>query len=236
MNLANKLTLSRIVVIPPFLATLLPQSFGLPEAWNPELRVAALVIFIAAAITDYYDGALARKNGWISNFGQLMDPLADKVIVMAAFVGMVELKLFPSWMVILILAREFLITGLRTLAVTQGKILSADRWGKNKTITQMVTIITALVYLAARDILTRTEHWETYVVRRWDMAQWFEWALKLMMFLCVALTVYSGWNYGAKNWDLLRDDINEPSRPAKGASGKGSAAKDGAAETPFRGA
>ncbi len=208
MNLANKLTLSRVISIPFFVVALLPQSFGLPEAANPYLRSLALVIFVAASITDYYDGYLARKHGWITNFGQLLDPLADKLIVMAAFVGMVELELFPSWMVILILCREFLITGLRTLAISQGKVLAADRWGKNKTITQMTTIITALVYLAARDILTETGHWEPVVVDQLGIAAPLTMLLKFMMFLCVVLTVFSGVLYIRKNWSLIREDFN----------------------------
>lgn len=207
MNLANKLTLSRVAVIPLFIVTLLPESFGVPDKLIPAFRIAALLIFIGASITDYYDGVLARRHNWISNFGQLFDPLADKLIVMAAFVGMVELGIFPSWMVILILCREFLITGLRTLATTQGRILAADRWGKNKTITQMTTIITALVFLSARDVLSLSGHWQPVVVERWGLAAWLTFALKFMMFLCVLLTVFSGAHYVRKNWDLIREDI-----------------------------
>lgn len=208
MNLANKLTLSRVVSIPFFVVALLPQSFGLPEGLNPYLRSLALIIFVAASITDYYDGYLARKHGWITNFGQLLDPLADKLIVMAAFVGMVELELFPSWMVILILCREFLITGLRTLAVSQGKVLAADRWGKNKTITQMTTIITALVFLAARDILLESGHWEPVVVDQLGIAAPLTMLLKFMMFLCVVLTVFSGVLYIRRNWSLVKEDFS----------------------------
>lgn len=206
MNLANKLTLSRVAVIPLFLVALLPQSFFIPPALNIILRPLALLIFIGAAITDYYDGVLARRNNWITNFGKLLDPLADKLIVTAAFVAMVELEVFPSWMVILILCREFLITGLRTLAVQQGKVLSADRWGKNKTISQMTTIIAALVYLAGRDILTMLDLWEPYVVQRWQLAWWLETLLQAMMLICVILTVVSGWNYVRKNWQLIREE------------------------------
>jgi CDP-diacylglycerol---glycerol-3-phosphate 3-phosphatidyltransferase len=207
MNLANKLTLSRVVIIPFFVVALLPQSFGLPEFLNPWCRTLALVLFVVASITDYYDGALARRYGWITNFGQLLDPLADKLIVMAAFVGLVELEIFPSWMVILILCREFLITGLRTLAISQGKVLSADRWGKNKTISQMTTIITALVYIAARDILSETGHWKPVVVDQLGVAAPLEFLLRFMMLICVVLTVISGVLYFHKNWDLIREDL-----------------------------
>ncbi|MBI1784058.1 CDP-diacylglycerol--glycerol-3-phosphate 3-phosphatidyltransferase [Candidatus Sumerlaeota bacterium] len=209
MNLANKLTLSRVVVIPVFMVFLLPESFRIPSQFNSVCRILALLIFIGASITDYYDGVLARRHNWISNFGQLFDPLADKLIVMTAYVGMVELKIFPSWMVILILCREFLITGLRTLAVSRGKILSADRWGKNKTISQMTTIITALVYLSARDILTASGHWEPYIVKKWGLEWWLKYSLKFMMLFCVVLTVVSGYLYMRKNWNLVKDDLNQ---------------------------
>lgn len=207
MNLANQLTISRILIVPIFLIVILPESFGIPVVAFPYCRTAALVIFIGAAITDYYDGVLARRHAWTSDFGKIIDPLADKLIVMSAFVAMIELKLFPSWMVVLILCREFLITGLRTLASGQGRILAADRWGKNKTISQMTVIITGLVYLAVRDILSATGHWEPYVVHRWELEWWLTISLKSMMFFCVALTIYSGLNYLRSNMDVIRESL-----------------------------
>ncbi|MEN6626652.1 MAG: CDP-diacylglycerol--glycerol-3-phosphate 3-phosphatidyltransferase [Candidatus Sumerlaeia bacterium] len=206
MNLANKLTLSRILVVPFFLVALTPQPFGLPESMNPSLRLIALLLFIAASVTDYYDGALARRHGWITNFGKLMDPLADKVLTMAAFVSMVQLKLFPAWMVVLILAREFLITGLRQLAVAEGRVLSADRWGKNKTIAQLTTIITALVFLAARDWLNYFDLWDSVIMRRWEIENVFGWVLHAMIFICVVLTTVSGIRYFVGNMDIIRAD------------------------------
>ncbi|MCH8333034.1 CDP-diacylglycerol--glycerol-3-phosphate 3-phosphatidyltransferase [Candidatus Sumerlaeota bacterium] len=207
MNLANKLTLSRVAIIPFFLLALLPQSFFLPEWVNRFFRPLALFLFIGAAITDYYDGALARRHGWTTNFGRLLDPLADKLIVMTAFVALVELEIFPSWMVILILCREFLITGLRTLAISQGKVLGADRWGKNKTVSQMTTIITALVFISLRDILSATGDWEPLFVDKWRVAEWITISLNVMMLFCVVLTIFSGWQYFRKNWSLIREDL-----------------------------
>lgn len=206
MNLSNRLTLSRIIVIPFFLVALLPGDFGMPETWFPTLRVLALILFVAASITDYYDGALARRNGWVTNFGTLMDPLADKVLVMAAFVGMVELDLFPAWMVVLILAREFMITGLRQLASSKGRVLAADRWGKNKTVSQLTTIITALVFLAAQDWLRHFGLWDHEILRRWEVAWLLETILLVMMWWCVALTVISGWRYCRSNADVFMED------------------------------
>lgn len=206
MNLANKLTLSRILVIPFFLVATIPTSFGLPASWEPTLRVAALLIFVGASITDYYDGHLARRRGWITNFGALMDPLADKILVMAAFVCLVELEIFPAWMVIIVLAREFMITGLRQLASAQGKVLSADRWGKNKTISQMVTIITALTYLAAQAWLRVFGLWDADIMHRWEISSVLTHVLHFMMLICVLLTIVSGWRYCRINYSLLRDN------------------------------
>jgi CDP-diacylglycerol--glycerol-3-phosphate 3-phosphatidyltransferase len=169
------------------------------------LRVVALILFVAASITDYWDGKLARIHGWITPFGQLMDPLADKVLVMAAFVCFVHLKIFPSWMVVLILAREFMITGLRQLASAQGLILSADRWGKNKTISQMTVIITALTFYAAQGWLEYFGLWNADVMRRWEVSAILKGILHIMMWITVLLTVISGWRYCAINYRLFRD-------------------------------
>lgn len=211
MNLANKLTLSRIAVIPFFILALEPRSiFRLPPVaqpalWEACLHVVALILFVAASITDYWDGKLARIHGWITPFGQLMDPLADKVLVMAAFVGMVSLRIFPSWMIILILAREFMITGLRQLALIQGIVLSADRWGKNKTISQMTVIITALVFLSAQDWLRYYGLWDVEFMRRWEVSSILNWILHIMMWITVLLTVVSGWRYCAINYKLFNE-------------------------------
>lgn len=208
MNLSNKLTLSRIAVIPFFLVAIEPGAFGmgghkLLVVW---LRVVALVLFVAATITDYYDGKLARMHGWITNFGKLMDPLADKVLVMAAFVCLVSLKIFPSWMVVLVLAREFMITGLRMLALAQGVVLSADRWGKNKTISQMTVIITALVFMTAQGFLEYYGVWDCEILRRWEISTVLSWILHVMMVITVALTVISGWRYCVINYNILKDN------------------------------
>jgi CDP-diacylglycerol--glycerol-3-phosphate 3-phosphatidyltransferase len=117
---------------------------------------------------------------------------------------MVQLELFPAWMVVLILAREFLITGLRQLAIAEGRVLSADRWGKNKTIAQLTTIITALVYLAARDWLNVFGLWERVIVRSWDIERYFQWGLHFMIFFCVVLTIVSGIRYYIGNMDIIK--------------------------------
>ncbi len=140
MNLPNKLTLMRVVLIPIFLLVL----FLMQEPYN---RYIATVIFVVASITDFLDGHIARKYNMVSNFGKFMDPLADKLLVMAALVSMVALEDLQAWVVIVILAREFAITGFRTLAMEANIVMAASWWGKIKTTTQMIMIILVLLQL-----------------------------------------------------------------------------------------
>jgi len=140
MNLPNKLTIMRVVLIPVFLLVL----FLMQEPYN---RYIATAIFVVASITDFLDGHIARKYNMVSNFGKFMDPLADKLLVMAALVSMVAMEDLPAWVVIVILAREFAITGFRTLAMEANIVMAASWWGKIKTTTQMIMIILVLLQL-----------------------------------------------------------------------------------------
>lgn len=155
MNLPNLLTMSRLALAGVIMALLTIQ--------KPFFFSAALFVFILAGITDFLDGHIARKRRLISSFGRLMDPLTDKVMVCAAFVSFVEIQiprgsqlapLVPAWIVVVIISREFLVTGLRLLAASRGNILSAGKWGKHKTVWQIVAIVLLLLGLAIRhDIL-----------------------------------------------------------------------------------
>ena len=129
MNLPNKLTMGRICAIPVFIIALMMDQ-----------RVLATVLFIAAAFTDFLDGHIARKYGLVSNFGKLMDPLADKLLTMSAFICLVALDQIQAWMVIIILGREFIITGMRQVAAAEGIVIAAGWSGKIKTVLQMVAI------------------------------------------------------------------------------------------------
>ena len=129
MNLPNKLTMGRIFAIPVFIVVFLM-----------DYRIAAAVIFILAAVTDMLDGHIARKHNLVTNFGKLMDPLADKLLVMSALICMVEVGDVAGWMVVVILGREFIITGMRQVAAAQGTVIAAGTTGKIKTITQMIAI------------------------------------------------------------------------------------------------
>ncbi len=134
MNLPNKLTVLRIVLVPVFVAVILSNCFGDNSKW------VALAIFIIASLTDLLDGKIARKYGLVTNFGKFMDPLADKMLVCSALICLVELNRIYSWMVIIIVVRDFVISGFRLVAVENGRVIAANNWGKFKTASQMVMI------------------------------------------------------------------------------------------------
>lgn len=142
MNLPNKLTVLRVCLIPVFLFFLLASPMG-----EPISRYAALGIFIIASLTDALDGYIARKYNLITNFGKFMDPLADKLLVCSAMIAMIEMGDIPSLAVIVIIAREFIITGFRLVASDEGIVIAASMWGKIKTITQMIMVIYLLLGL-----------------------------------------------------------------------------------------
>ena len=175
MNLANKLTMLRVVMIPVFLLVL----FLGPEPMN---RYIAVVIFIVASLTDMLDGKIARKYNLVSNFGKFMDPLADKLLVMAALVSMVALKDLAAWVVIVILAREFTITGFRTLAMEANIVMAASWWGKVKTTVQMIMIPVVLLKLPFGCM---------------PMVE------TVLIYLSVFFTIFSGADYMIKNKQVL---------------------------------
>src|SRR2546425_1742319 len=140
MNLPNKLTISRFVLTLAFLAAIFSEI--------PYHETLALLLFSAASLTDYYDGKIARRDKLITNFGILMDPLADKILVCSAFIAFVGRGWMPAWMAVIIVARELAITGLRLLAASKNVVLAAEGFGKHKTISQIVAIISVLVLMS----------------------------------------------------------------------------------------
>lgn len=189
MNLPNKLTVLRLFITGAFVLCLtVPFSFAF---------TTALVLFIAASVTDYLDGAIARKYGLITDFGKLMDPLADKILTAAAFICLIPFHALPAWVVIVIISREFLITGLRLLAGSEGVVLPAERLGKHKTGWQIATIIYFLLLLSVgRD-------WG-YSEAAWFSAAWSG-VGSGMIIVTTVLTVYSGAGYFWKNRSLIRN-------------------------------
>lgn len=205
MNFPNKLTLSRVFMIPFFVGCLFVQNISDDLFLIACFRWAAFVIFILASITDYYDGVLARRWNMITNFGRLFDPLADKLLTMAAFVAFVELRvpsarpIFPAWSIIVVLSREFLVTGLRSIAVSQGRVIQADRWGKQKTVSQLAAILVILFILCVRDTL------RVFHVNVDGLDRWLPPVFIFMLCIVVFFTVMSGLVYLVKNWDMITD-------------------------------
>ncbi|KGG80278.1 CDP-diacylglycerol--glycerol-3-phosphate 3-phosphatidyltransferase [Caloranaerobacter azorensis] len=172
MNLANKLTIIRIFLVPVFMFFLLVKI--------PYGEYIAAFIFILAALTDSLDGYIARKRNQVTKFGKFMDPLADKLLVSAALISLIEKGKLSAWIVILIIAREFAITGLRVLAASEGITIAASWWGKIKTISQIVAIITLLL--------------DNYPFRLINIP--FD---KISVALAVIFTLISGFDYLYKN-------------------------------------
>jgi len=219
MNLANKLTLSRFAMVPLFVALLEVDDMGFSAPWRLTGLTAALGVFVAAMITDYYDGVLARRHGYVTNFGRLMDPLADKLIVASAFVVFVGDGIVPAWMAIVILCREFLITGLRLLGTSRGRIIQADRWGKNKAALQMAAIVAALVFLIARDALEPRGLWAEIRIGGAGLDFWMRGVLWVLLYGAVVLTLVSGGLYLWRNRDLLEGELQQGA-PHQGGEGE----------------
>jgi CDP-diacylglycerol--glycerol-3-phosphate 3-phosphatidyltransferase len=152
-------------------------------------KVASLVIFIFAAISDYLDGMLAKKRNMITDFGRLMDPIADKILVLAAFVAFVQMQLIDAWMFVIIVSREILITSLRLFALNKGKVLSATRSGKHKTLSQMLVIFSILGFIVFKEIMLAYFTWNPY----WEKI--FRQGIYILMAFTMALTLYSGLSY-----------------------------------------
>lgn len=140
MNTPNKLTIARMIIVPFLLIFLL-------TGWGGEAnRYISLTLFVVASVTDWFDGYLARKNNLVTNFGKFMDPLADKLLVCSAMICMIDLKRLPAWFVIIIIAREFIISGFRLIAAENGIVIAANYWGKFKTASQMIMIILLILH------------------------------------------------------------------------------------------
>src|SRR6266404_5428665 len=191
MNLPNKLTVSRFVLTIAFLAVMFSKV--------PSHESIALALFCAGGISDFLDGQIARRQKLITNFGILMDPLADKIMVCSAFIAFVDLKWIPAWMVVIIVARELAITGLRLLAASKNVVLAAEGYGKHKTILQIIAIIAIFI-----DHIIRENQWgwfgnAIFGWRLFDEHSWSWWVAETFKWLSVALTFISGWLYLWKN-------------------------------------
>ncbi len=176
MNLPNKLTMFRIILIPFFVVFLLAQPAGAASRW------IALAIFIVASLTDLLDGKNSRKYNLVTNFGKFMDPLADKLLVCSAMICLIQLGQIPAWIVCIIIAREFAISGYRLIAAEKGSVIAANYWGKFKTTFQMIMVILMIADIPQLRILTA-----------------------VIMWIALALTVISLVVYIVQNKDILKD-------------------------------
>ena len=177
MNLPNKLTIIRVCLIPFFVAALL-----FDHGNNYTMRIVANVLFIVASLTDLFDGKIARKYNLVTNFGKFMDPLADKLLVCSELICLIELGQLPAWVVIIIISREFIISGFRLVAADNGVVIAASYWGKFKTTFQMAAVILMIFNIPALTLVTN-----------------------IVVVIAVALTIISLVDYVAKNIKILTE-------------------------------
>ena len=176
MNTPNKLTIARMIIV-PFLVIFLLTGWG-----GEANRYISLTLFVVASVTDWFDGYLARKNNLVTNFGKFMDPLADKLLVCSALICLIELGQLPAWVVIIIISREFIISGFRLVAADNGVVIAASYWGKFKTTFQMAAVILMIFNIPALTPVTN-----------------------IVVVIAVALTIISLVDYVAKNIKILTE-------------------------------
>ncbi|MFD1708416.1 CDP-diacylglycerol--glycerol-3-phosphate 3-phosphatidyltransferase [Siminovitchia sediminis] len=189
MNLPNKITVSRVILIPVFLVLMLaPLHWGTVQTFGTEIEIAHLagaILFIIASVTDWIDGYFARKYNLVTNLGKFLDPLADKLLVSAALIVLVEMHLAPSWIVIVIISREFAVTGLRLILAGTGEVVAANMLGKIKTWAQIIAISALLLHNIPFSAIS------------------FPFA-DIMLWVALIFTIWSGWDYFYKNRGIFK--------------------------------
>lgn len=195
MNLANKLTIIRIFLVPIFLIFIAIKDI-------PYGAVIATFVFIIASLTDKLDGYIARSRNQITRFGKLTDPLADKLLVTAALISLVESRIIPAWIAVVIIAREFAVSGLRTISAAEGLVISASKWGKLKTVIQIVAIISALLefnFDIYPEIASRFQYIPNINGILTNLTD-------VLLAAAVIITVISGIDYFVKNKNVIKVD------------------------------
>lgn len=188
MNLPNKLTVLRILMIPLFLVLLLPIGEGLLLPLPAQTaRILAALVFILASLTDLLDGAIARKQNCVTTFGKFLDPIADKLLVAAALMALVQLGEVSAWAVVIVIAREFIVQGIRIIAASEAVVIAASFWGKVKTFSQMTAIVLIIV-----------ENYPFSLFTTFPAGQ-------VLLWISVLLTVTSGYDYLKANRDRLKN-------------------------------
>jgi len=193
MNLPNKITVARIILSFIFMVFLFSKGLA--------AKTMALVTFMAAAFSDYLDGFIAKKYNIVSDFGKIMDPVADKILTLAAFLAFVEMKLVPAWMVVIIILRELIITGIRLMALRDNDVLPAGMGGKQKTISQMLSIFIILIFIIIKEAGVRAlDFWDP------TFEYWYKQLIFAMMIITVILTIISGVSYILGNKKYLLNE------------------------------
>ncbi|MDD4939361.1 MAG: CDP-diacylglycerol--glycerol-3-phosphate 3-phosphatidyltransferase [Candidatus Omnitrophica bacterium] len=189
MNIANKLTVSRIILTFVFMFFLFGHGL--------LAKALSLAIFLFAALSDFLDGRIAHTKNMVTDFGKLMDPIADKILVLAAFTAFVQMQLIDAWMFLIIVSREILITSLRLFSLNKGKVLSAAKAGKHKTASQMAVIFYILGFIVLKEVMLSYFTWNP----SWEKL--FRNSVYIFMLLTVGITLYSGLHYLWENRKVI---------------------------------
>ncbi|MGL5634804.1 MAG: CDP-diacylglycerol--glycerol-3-phosphate 3-phosphatidyltransferase [Sarcina sp.] len=192
MNLANKLTVIRMIFVPIFLLCMSTNII-------PYGTLIALIIFILASATDKLDGYIARSRNQVTNFGKFMDPLADKLLVTAALVTLVGINIIPAWIAVIIISREFAVSGLRSIAAANGKVIAASNWGKIKTVFQMIAIVLLLIVANIA-----TTPWVASLINSSKiLINFFLYVPDITLYIALIITIISGIDYFVKNKSVI---------------------------------
>ncbi|MGL4761395.1 MAG: CDP-diacylglycerol--glycerol-3-phosphate 3-phosphatidyltransferase [Sarcina sp.] len=195
MNLANKLTVVRVILVPIFLLCMSTNII-------PYGTLIATIIFILASITDKLDGYIARSRNQITNFGKFMDPLADKLLVTAALVALVGINIVPAWIAVIIISREFAVSGLRSIAAAEGHIIAASNWGKIKTVFQMLAIVLLLIVANIG-----STPWVADIINsNAILINFFTYVPNIVLYIALIITIISGIDYFVKNKSVINTD------------------------------
>lgn len=189
MNIANRLTISRIILTFVFMFFLFCKGVA--------AKSAAFLIFSLAALSDFLDGRIAKQKNIISDFGKFMDPLADKILILAAFAAFVQMHLIEAWMLVIIITRELVITSLRLFALNKGRVLAAGRSGKHKTALQIFVVFCILGFIVLKEVMLRFFTWNP----GWE--KFFHHGIYILMWIVVGLTLYSGISYLWENRKII---------------------------------
>ncbi len=197
MNLPNKLTVARIIMVPFFVVFLVNVTI-------PHHFLIAGLIFALASFTDLLDGKIARKRNLVTNFGKFLDPLADKILVISALVCFVNLGLAELWFVLIIIAREFMVTSIRLIAVNTGEVIAANIWGKAKTVSQMVAIVGILIMQYLQELINLSVM-PSFTVGQFSSSTVFWCAGNVLVGISTLFTIISGAIYLKQNWNLFKN-------------------------------